>query len=129
MRKLNCLFACLFLLTAACKKKNDEQLAPSPSPQKGSLFFHLHTNIDTSEVEYGDTAMTADGRKVTLSLAQLYLSGIKLIKTDGGAVPLDNVYVLKTADKEQYLLGDALAGDYVSVSFNVGIDAATNHTD
>ena len=118
----------ILLFFSACKKKETSPSPPPPTPT-GHIFFHLHTNVDTFEAGYGDTVARADKRQMVLSLAQLYLSGITLIKSDNSTVPLSNVYVLKTVDKEQYLLGDASAGNYVSVSFNVGIDATANHKD
>lgn len=121
---------CLFVLGSlsffsGCKKENNN----SDTKVDGRLLFHIHTNIADTEAEYGDTIVNTDGRRMTLELAQLYISGVKLIKTDGSTINIDNAYLLIMPDKEQYIVGDAPAGNYKTVSFNVGVDADANKKD
>lgn len=113
---------------ATCKK-DDDKTNNNNTTANGKLLFHLHTNIADTEAEYGDKAANADGRMMTLSLAQLYISGVKLIKTDGSSININNAYLLVKTGEEQYLVGDAPAGNYTTVSFNVGIDADANKID
>lgn len=91
MKKTNAikfLAGCSFLFMtvfSSCKKDKDED--PTPVSTTGSLMFHLHTMADSNEVEaYGDTLIMSDGRQITVSTSQLYISNIKLIKTDGTVV-------------------------------------------
>lgn len=118
----------------SCKK--DQTIAPNNAT--GILYFHLHTNIDSNEVAVYDSVYSdANGRNFSLNLAQLYISGITLRKTDGSVVNLNNVVVLKTLDQEVYMLGNVPAGNYLNVSFDCGLgetqnsrnpnDFATNH--
>src|ERR1700757_2964315 len=88
----------------SCKKK-DSPVTPPPTPM-GTIAFHLHTNIDTTEAD----------------------SGVVAYKTDGTAEPISNAYILKNISQEEYIIGQVPAGNYSRISFNVGLDAATNAT-
>ncbi len=125
--KLTLLAASLCLLTlAGCRKKS--QPADQPAPANGTLYLHIHTHIDTTEVDSGMVAKDATGRRFELDLAQFYISGITLKKADGSTVSAGNVYLLKKIAQEQYLVGSVPSGNYLSVTFNVGVDAAANQT-
>jgi hypothetical protein len=117
----------ILFLNIGCQKNVDSPIIVQQSP--GKLYFHLHTNIDSAEVAYGDTVMDAAGRRVSLSLAQFYMSGIRIKKTDGTFYTINNAYLLKKTETEVYLVGSVPPGNYLTVSFNVGIDSATNAKD
>ena len=111
----------IFLLGASsCKKKN----TPAAT---GTFYFHLHTDIDTNEVD-DTTALYRDatGRHFGLSVAQLYISGITVHNVNGTMYTIPGAIVLKNIDSEQYVIGQAPVGTYDYVVFNVGLDAATN---
>lgn len=108
------------MITVSCGDKD-----PAPTPT-GNLYFHIHTDIDTTEVEAGDVAADATGRHFQLDKAKLFISGIQLKKTDGTYVSVDNVYLLKTIEEEEYEVGQVPAGNYLGVRFNVGVDATAN---
>ena len=110
------------LSLSSCHKDNP----PTPAPAMGLVYFHLHTNIDTTEADSGVVCHDATGRHFQLNIAQLYLSNIVLHKPDNTTYTVTGAYVLKIIANEEYLVGQAPAGNYTSVSFNVGIDAATN---
>ncbi len=89
--------------------------------------MHLHTFAGTSEVEnYGDTITLPGGRKMTVSTSQLYISNIKLIKTDGGIVDGPSTIVLMKQGIEDYDLGDVPSGNYKSVRFDIGLSDVVN---
>ena len=70
------ILAFALFINFGCSNRKD--IAPEVT---GQLYFHLHTNIDTSEVQGYDSITTSStGRKISLSLAQLYISNIKLVK-------------------------------------------------
>src|ERR1039458_5904085 len=76
-------------IISGCKKTTSN---PSPAVQMGTLIFHMHTFIDTAEV--ADTTKTyrnADGRMMKIHLAQLYISNIRLVKSDGTIFRPDSV--------------------------------------
>lgn len=115
------LFFSLMALISSCNKKETDPIAT------GSLYIHLHTNIGTTEVdEYNTVYTNTDGRKVSLSLAQMYISNIQLVKADGSVYAVPNSVILKTKEVEPYFIGKVPVGDYKSIQFNVGLDPSTN---
>lgn len=116
------ILAFALFINFGCSTKKD--IAPEVT---GQLYFHLHTNIDASEVQgYDSITMSSTGRKISLSLAQLYISNIKLVKLDGSLYSVANKVLLKTFWNELYLIGNVPAGNYESVQFTVGFDSLTS---
>lgn len=121
--------ASLLLSLQSCRK---DTKTPTTDPNaatgtNGTLMLHIHTNIDDSEVEEINTVYSSsDHRKVSVSMAQLYISGIQLIKSDGTAYDLPGVRILKKIETEEYELGSVPAGNYKSIRFVVGLPPATN---
>lgn len=112
----------VIMTTTSCHKS-------SGSGDIGTFYFHLHTNIDTNEVDSGVIyADTFYYRSFSLTVPQFYISGVVLHNVNGTTYKIPNVYILKTLDSEEYVIGNAPIGVYDSVSFYVGIDAATNHS-
>ncbi|HXB41107.1 MAG TPA: MbnP family protein [Bacteroidia bacterium] len=108
----------------SCKKKTTDTPPPVPT---GVVGIHLHTDINVTEVDSGKVATDANGRKFQLNTAQFYAYNFILKKTDGSAVTISNGnYILKTIGTEMYVLGTVPAGNYSSISFNVGVDPAYN---
>ena len=111
----------------SCKKK--DSINPTPPTPMGTIALHLHTNIDTTEVDSGIVAIDqVSGKKFQLNVAQFYVSGIVAYKTDGTAESISGAYILKNISQEMYIIGQVPAGNYSKISFNVGVDAATNAT-
>jgi len=95
----------LSLTIIACKEKEDDPEPMDPGTpveiKKGTFAFHLHSYIDESEVDlYNIPYQTLDGRTISLSLAQLYISEIEAEHTDGSFHPVESSVVLKVLDKE-----------------------------
>jgi len=110
---------------SSCKKDKTE--TPIPENTTGTIAFHLHTNADTAEVEHYDSVyQMGDGRKITVTKAQLYISNIQLVKLDGSTLNVAGVIKLKKQEEEVYSIGSVPAGNYKSVKFDVGLNAATN---
>lgn len=118
-------FLLLLLGLSFCKPKDNP--TPDPVVPKGQFLFHLHTYIDNDEVDlYDITYTTLEGRKISLSLAQLYISDIQLVKSDGSTVDVSGKKILKLFETETNLVGDVPVGNYKSIRFKVGLDATTN---
>lgn len=125
----------LSLFGSSCKKKSND-----PTPEEvqegnknptnvptGKLYMHLHNFIEEKEVDAYNVVYTDSyERKMSLSMGQVYLSNIELIKLDGSVFKVPNTIVLKQQDAGTYLLGDVPAGNYKTLRFNVGLDPATN---
>ena len=131
----NYLFAVLsFVLMGcllSCDKNKDKNPEPAPvtpvNTPKGTFMFHLHTYIDENEVDlYNIPYTTTAGRDISLSMAQLYISGIELVKLDGSVHAITGKKLLKTLEGSTYVVGDVPVGNYKTIRFKVGLDAATN---
>ena len=109
----------------SCSKKSDSTTVVA----YGSLNLQIHTNINNTEVAANTVGIDPNGRHFMMSLAQFYISGISLQKTDGTFQLMKNVYFLKTIPNLSFTIDSVPAGDYKSISFNVGIDSATNTKD
>ncbi|MEO6038622.1 MAG: hypothetical protein ABIQ93_09415, partial [Saprospiraceae bacterium] len=95
-----------FLFAGLCTFSSCKDPDPVIS-DTGAFEFHLHNYIGDNEVEDYGTIYTNDaGRKISLDLAQLYLSHIQLLKSDGSIYDVDNVKILKTQEEDVYSLGD-----------------------
>jgi len=111
-----------FIFATSCKKE-------STTVDMGTFALHLHTNIDTNEADLGTAYHDASGRQILLNVAQFFISNVKLKKTDGTFYSISGVTVLKTPDEEEYIIGKAPAGNYSSVTFDVGVQSSDNHSD
>lgn len=138
LNKLLIVLISISLMGASCKKEKNNGPNNSSSnnnntdnnnnaTEKGTLLFHLHTYISDTEVDgYNITYTNEDGRKMSLSLAQFYISDIQLEKLDGTIISVDNKKFIKTLNIGTYEVGSVPAGNYKSVRFKVGLPAATN---
>ena len=126
-RKILRRVALLMLSISLSFCKTNDSPTPEPVAPTGTFWFHLHTYIENSEVDlYNIVYTTFAGRKIALSMAQLYISDVQLIKLDGSTVNLTGNKVLKTFETEIYLVGEAPVGNYKSVRFKVGLNPTTN---
>jgi len=120
------LFAAI-IFSFTCKKNADTTPAATQQSTTGTLYFHLHTDVDTNEVAtYGSVYTLTGGRKISVTKAQLYISNIQLIKADSSIYAVPNTVLLKVQEIEPYLVGSVPSGNYISVRFTVGLDSATN---
>lgn len=117
----------------SCKKKSDD---PAPEEEKeeventptGRLFMHLHNYIEDTEVDLYDVTYTtaSEGRKIKLSIGQLYLSNIQLVRLDGSLYSVPGTIVLKEQETETYTIGDVPVGNYKTIQFTIGLDPSLN---
>jgi hypothetical protein len=121
------IIALILFISAAffsCKKSTTDM---PPLTPRGTFALHLHTDIDTSEIDSGGVGRDALGRQIQLNLAQFYFSNVTLISTDGISRGISGVF-MKIIGQEVYLVGEAPAGNYAYFSFQVGLDNTTNQT-
>lgn len=116
------------LAVSSCNKKKDPDdgdVVPT-----GIMMFHLHNYIEDNEVDlYNIPYTTHEGRRISLSLAQLYISDVELIKPDGSTYPIPNNRILKKQEADAYEIGEAPVGNYRSIRFKVGLNAENNVPD
>jgi len=120
------LYSLILIFIQSCTK-TESQSAPVQQSGNGSLFFHLHTYADTNEVSHYDSVyILSGGRRITVHRAQLYISNIRFVKSDGSLYNVPNTIVLKDQEIEIYFVGNVPAGNYSSLRFTVGLDSVTN---
>ncbi len=120
-----CFITAAFFTLNSCKK--DTPAVVTPPLANGTLLFHLHTDVDTAEVpDYVTVNVMSSHRKILVTKAQLYISGIQLVKMDGSTYDVPGVIILKKQQEEVCTVGSVPAGNYKSVKFNVGLSTAVN---
>lgn len=118
------LIALLSLAYTSCKKSSDNATPTTPT---GTLEFHLHTNVDTNEVDVLEQIYTmTGGRRITVSTAQLYVSNIQLMQANNSLYNVTNKYFLKEQQVEPYIVGNVPAGNYTSVRYYFGLNSTEN---
>ena len=129
------------IIFTSCKKKDSTTTNPTPPVTYGIISFHLHTNISSNEdsldangigVPIQDSIFTSVPSSkgyvnIKLDTAQLYISNIVFHNANGSSTAVNGQYILKYIGAEgPYIVGKVPTGNYTSVSFNVGLDAAEN---
>ncbi len=131
--KLFTFFIASMVLLGACKKDVDETTNPVVDTEivpTGNLTFHLHTYIEDNEVDaYGIEYTTAEGRIISLDIAQMYISDIQLVKLDGSIYTVPNKSILKVFETASLVIGDVPVGNYKSIRFKVGLNSTMNALD
>lgn len=118
------------LLLASC---SNEKEMPQPKVEYAPLSFHIHTYLDNYEVDAYDIAgtpivyTTTEGRKISLTCSQLYVSDIELVKMDGTTYPIKDTVLLVNIANQLYHVGNVPVGNYKSLKFKVGLNPTTNN--
>lgn len=110
-------FVSVFVITG-CDDDDDASDA-------NNLALTFDYRVGDRDFAYGDV-YTINGTAVSFDFAQFYVSGIELIDDTGGATSFDDVYLLVNPDQTRYQVGELADGDYTSLNFDIGVDAATN---
>ena len=114
-----------FFVFNSCKKKTIEPT--TVKTPTGVLMMHLHTHISDTEVDFYDSIYTnQDGRKLSLKLAQMYVSDIQLVKLDGSIYKVADKNFLKVFETEGYKLENIPVGNYKAIRFKVGLNSTIN---
>jgi hypothetical protein len=113
------------IFMGSCKKDT------TPAPVGvGHFYLHLHTNVNKTEIDTTHPiAVDALGRHIKLNVAQFYISSIHLLQANGFYTAAYSPIFLKTIGEEQFYVADVPAGNYLSVSFNVGLSDPVNSSD
>ncbi len=119
----------IFISIFSCKKDSSTTTTTNPATPTGTLVLHLHTNVDSNEVDFYDTVYhTTAGRKISVSRAQLFISHIQAVQLNGAVIDLSGISILKVMENEEYVIGKIPVGNYKSVNFSVGLDNTVNTT-
>ncbi len=103
---------------ASCKKKDTGS---------GTFYFHIQSNIEGNKIKAATFLPDSLSQySFSITKASCFISGIILTNTSGGTYTIPDAHILITTDGEEYLAGTAPVGKYSGVSFNIGLDPATN---
>ncbi len=138
--KKSILITTTILLTAAifssCSK--DEDIAIPATTETGNgggttpttAMMHLHPSWGMGTEFHLDSTFTlassvggVPARQIKFSTAKLYISKLAFDSDTNGT------YLLVSPNMHMYPIGPVNPGSYTSTSFNVGLDAVTNHLD
>ncbi|MCF8256828.1 MAG: hypothetical protein K9J06_04715 [Flavobacteriales bacterium] len=120
-RKEGCMDPLAINYDAEVETDNGSCVYEVPGTYLNLRFNHRLGGVDFG---YGAVATNWEGRKVKFTLAQFYMSKIKL-----GTTTFEDSYLLVSARKDLLGVGHIGAGDHAGLSFNVGVDSAVNHLD
>lgn len=90
------------------------------------LNLNLHHKFDGADFQYG-TTYTLEGRAVSLSRVQYYLSGFEITHDGGQTTAMPDTYVLGSGNITSYSLGQENVTSLEGISFDLGVDSARNH--
>jgi hypothetical protein len=125
-------FFLIVVSMSSCHKKSSDD-SSTPATPMGTLGFHLHTNVDSLEVdslgeEYTLHYGTHAGRSIVVTQAHVLISNIQLIKADGSVYTVPNAMVHMMQGEEVYVVGEVPVGNYKSLSYQIGLDTSANAT-
>ena len=94
----------------------------------------LNLNVMNGAQPFTGQLTTSAGQTLNTTLWQLYISNVALVRADGSEVPVAGLSLIKLDAKGPFqnipaFRGDAPAGQYRGVRFDVGLPRALNHVD
>lgn len=101
----------------------------------GTLTVQFHNVVGTEDVVLKDKLYTnAVGEQFNITFLQYYVSNVRLLRRDGSeyTVPQDESYFLvrqQVPETQKITLQNVPKGDYVGMSFVIGIDSLRSASD
>lgn len=123
MKKIIILTIGLTTTLVSCKKEKEEVVT-------GPGKVNMSTRFVVDGASYNQDSIYTDdfGNDFKISLANFYLSGFKL-SNSSGSVSTSTQYLLVKPETSTYSLGNLKEANYSDITFDVGVDSVTNHTD
>ena len=107
----------ILFLAPGCKKLSSDT---------SLLVLNVRSNFGSDSLSFSKSYLKATGDSISFSRATFYISGIQLISTSGTSVSVPGYFLITPSTGQNIIAGNVPIGTYKSVSFNVGIDRATN---
>ncbi len=127
------LFASLFLLNSACKKKDKSTTTPPvvvPSTY-GKVSVKVTNEVDGQPITFGTLTYTnASGNNYSITLLKYYITNFTLIKEDSSLTNFGNYSLIDASDSSTcgFTLDSVANGKYKAVRFYLGVDTGHNHS-
>lgn len=120
------IFFALLTALGSCKDNEDDVI----TPEYGNFTITTRTMQGTAPYTIGETVLhPVLNRDFRITDYLFYINYVRLHKSDGSTVKVSDYFLYKYAVGDSVLNGDALVGDYVGVTFDVGIEESVNHGD
>ena len=125
-------YTLLSVMLLSCSKSNDHQ--PFTDTAKATLSIEFNNVVGTDSLVLGaGNYRNSSGEVFSVSLLQYFISNISVRKADGTifTVPQDSSYFLIKAQEPstRFARVSVPEGDYVAISFLLGIDSLRNTAD
>jgi hypothetical protein len=119
------------LLVTSCEKAAEPEFNPN---DKGSIVLEFDNVMGNSNFNFNTIYKNAAGEDFQVDLLQYYVSNIKLKDEKGKEyiVPQDESYFLvkeQDADSQEVKINNVPAGNYVEMTFTLGVDSLRNTAD
>lgn len=108
-------------------------LVLSASAQMHHFHVDFGFKVDTANLVLGDTYVDGNGRNFNISMANFYVSNVRLIKADSTEISYSQYLLVQnnsvTSGSNETMLGMIDDNGYIGIKFDLGLDSATNHMD
>lgn len=108
--------------------KSDDGTCVYENDTTSEVTLHFHSKLGTNDFAYNTEVLNWEGRKMTFSIAQVYLSNFGF-HGDNGMSMIDDSYLLAKPETMMYDLGEVANAHYHGFGFSVGVDSVANHSD
>jgi hypothetical protein len=118
----------ILVLANSCKPGKDTTNT-TPGPGNATIKFAVKANGNALQVGAAPNIINSLGQKFSVNVLKYYISSIRLMDDKGVETNLNNNSLLSvdlTNPKSEIAFPNLPAGNYTSIQFNFGLDAATN---
>lgn len=117
----------IFIVLAGCKDDNEKVKTTS-----GTLKLKFEHTWETQAFKLGSAYHhSVTHEHVTINQFKYYISNVKLLSTNGSWWKSEECYHLidlTSSSRPEFVISGIPAGDYIEISYTVGIDSAKNVT-
>ena len=94
-----------------------------------NIKFGINHTLGTEPYTTATVGTNSEDDEFTIYRCDYFISGISIAHSGGDDLEFPDTYLFVNASNAQFDLGDHEVGEIESISFYLGIDSATNHSD
>lgn len=119
------------LLLGSCKKEKIEEEHEHNHDTTGSTTVNLATSYNVNGASFHQDSIYQDGfgNDYKFTLVRIYLSKPTVLDHDNVSTNFSTGYILLDPTVASHSLGTIASGHYHDLTFNIGVDSVTNHSD
>ncbi len=121
----------LCILVISCRE-NPNKVEDIITPNETSYTLNINHLFDSDPLVFEDKHyFNQAGNDITISRLRYFISKISFESNDGEIITFEDDYFLidPKSNKNQLNLKNIKEGNYKNISFNIGLDSLTNHSD